>query len=469
MKAFLHSKLNLFFQVVILGCLSNSVCIADYNDLFFIHKFDNVNSPGSLIEDSDGVLYGSSVSGGENDGGIIYRINQDGSGYQILHLFPAYGTDGQHPSEHILEANDGVLYGTTNTGGINGLGTLYKINKDGTAYSLLHEFSESDVGYYPQGALLEGSDSRLYGTTSNTRFGSAYGLGSIFSIKKDGSEFTKLIDFWDYPANSSPFGVRPRYGMLEGSEGYLYGTTDSAIIRTNKSGTELISLHKFSGGMNGFVPVGKIVIRNQVIYGVTRQGGASSVGMVYKLNADGSGFTVLWSFVGSSSAPHLPSSGVVHDGKTTLYGIADDVIYKINTDGYGFSKLTNKDEDKITGVFTEMMLSSDGDLYGVVNYGGHCLGGDNGPGIFVLKNSSESIFNWVERIFPEFFPNKEVTQEFPPWKIRYYSATGVYLGINTDDKSVYVVGGVFGNIPLYLGTESTIFNMTLGTLQNQCH
>ena len=91
-----------------------------------------------MIEGSDGRLYGAT----ENDVyplvGTVYAVNKDGSGYNVLHHFPdSNPTDGKSPWGGIVEASDGTLYGTTLGGGDNGVGTVFKVNKDGTGFDTL--------------------------------------------------------------------------------------------------------------------------------------------------------------------------------------------------------------------------------------------------------------------------------------------------------------------------------------------
>src|SRR5688572_4980879 len=75
----------------------------------------------SVIEGSDGRIYGSAVNGGSDDGGVVFRMNKDGSDYQILHAFTVSTNDGLSPWGKVIEASDGMLYGATRAGGSHGV------------------------------------------------------------------------------------------------------------------------------------------------------------------------------------------------------------------------------------------------------------------------------------------------------------------------------------------------------------
>jgi len=143
-------------------------------------------------------------------------------------------------SGNLLQASDGVLYGTTSRGGIlydpqlsmdawGGFGTVFKLNPDGSGYAVIHRFRAyigedgwwDGDGFNPLGGLVEGSDGALYGTTVR---GGARGSGTVFKVMKDGSNFITLHVF----TNSSEEGGNPEAGVMIGSDGTLYGTTTFA-------------------------------------------------------------------------------------------------------------------------------------------------------------------------------------------------------------------------------------------------
>ena len=101
---------------------------------------------GSLVL-SASTLYGvTNQYGGDGNSGTIFKINTDGSGFAVLHAFATTGGDGYGPFSGLTFAGN-VLYGTTTSGGTNDAGTIYKINTDGTGYSVLPSFSSTSGGW----------------------------------------------------------------------------------------------------------------------------------------------------------------------------------------------------------------------------------------------------------------------------------------------------------------------------------
>src|SRR5215813_13152694 len=144
------------------------------------------NQPyGALIQASDGALYGTTTMGGLASGGTAFKILPDGSGFTTLHSFGFVSTDGVHPYGGLIQASDGFLYGTTIAGGANDRGIVFKMLPNGDDYVVLHNFEGSD-GVAPYAGLVQASDGALYGTTSD---GVAGDSGKVFKILPDGSGF----------------------------------------------------------------------------------------------------------------------------------------------------------------------------------------------------------------------------------------------------------------------------------------
>jgi len=187
-----------------------------------------------LIQGKDGLLYGTTYSSvmPNGSGGWIFKINTNGTGFNIIFSLPELTNntyDYANPQANLIQASDGVLYGTTyGASGANVGGTVFKINTDGTGYSVIHEFGRYTVGGNlwendgsdPVAGLLEGTDGTLYGTTSGTW--NNVGFGTIFKVNKDGSKYAILHTF------SSSDGVYPDSSLLLGSDGALYGTSQAS-------------------------------------------------------------------------------------------------------------------------------------------------------------------------------------------------------------------------------------------------
>jgi uncharacterized repeat protein (TIGR03803 family) len=130
-----------------------------------------------LLEASDGLFYGTTSWGGDANLGIVFRIHPDGSGFERLHSFS--GVDGAHPgAAELIQASDGWLYGTTFNGGDANVGVVFRLRRDGSGFERLHSFSTTD-GALVEAGLLQASDGALYGATIN---GGPYGGGVVFRL-----------------------------------------------------------------------------------------------------------------------------------------------------------------------------------------------------------------------------------------------------------------------------------------------
>ncbi|MFT7197675.1 MAG: putative repeat protein (TIGR03803 family) [Marinoscillum sp.] len=195
-----------------------------------------------------------------------------------------------------------MLYGTTSWGGAasvpegyTGNGTIYKIEPDGSNYQILHDFSNEDKRNSED--LMIGNDGSIYGVT---RVGGTFNHGQVYKIGKDGSDFTILFEFDDTNSNT---GSSPSSGLVEDSEGYLYGTVSNhageyngAIYKVKNNGTEFSILHSFDG-IDGDDPEDKLRLgSNNTLYGNTLNGGVFSEGVAFSIKTDGSNFTKLYDF-----------------------------------------------------------------------------------------------------------------------------------------------------------------------------
>jgi len=121
------------------------------------------------------VLYGTTQNGGSNYDGTLFKINTDGTSYSILHNF-TNSPDGSYPYAG-LTVSGNTLYGTTVSGGSNDWGSVFQINSDGTGFTVLHSFTLSAAGgFQPYGGLAI-SGNVLYGTTENGGEGVVFAIG----------------------------------------------------------------------------------------------------------------------------------------------------------------------------------------------------------------------------------------------------------------------------------------------------
>jgi uncharacterized repeat protein (TIGR03803 family) len=280
---------------------------------------DGKGPNGTLIEGSDGALYGTTVFGGSNNRGTVFTLNKDGSGYSTLVNFGSTGSDGVSPYAGLLEGSDGALYGTAFGGGQNGAGTVFTLNKDGTGYAVLKNFGEfGGDGVQPYGSVIEASDRALYGTTY---WGGLNGLGAVYTMNKDGTGYAVLLSF----GGESFDGTNPYSAVMEGSDGALYGTTvtgdevNGSVYKVNKDGTGYEVIKRFTG-FDGSTPYAAVAEGSDgALYGTTVLGGPGG-GTVYKLNKDGTESFILHGFAAFAGDGLQPNSAVVFGSDGALYG-----------------------------------------------------------------------------------------------------------------------------------------------------
>ena len=267
-----------------------------------------------LVQGSDGNIYGTTATGGASGRGTVFKITPSGT-ETVLYSFPAGSSD---PYTGLIQGSDGNFYGTTGAGGTSDDGTVFKITPSGTE-TVLHAFAKSGSdGEIPYAGLIQGSDGNLYGTTYN---GGASGLGTVFKVTPSGTE-TVLYSFAGGSDGDHPYG-----GVIQGSDGNFYGTTYQGgtsgfgtVFKVTPSGTETV-LYTFAGGSSdgAYPEAGLIQGSDGNFYGNTLQGGASGLGIVFKLAPSGTE-TVLHSFAGGSSDGANPSANLVQGSDGNLYG-----------------------------------------------------------------------------------------------------------------------------------------------------
>jgi uncharacterized repeat protein (TIGR03803 family) len=338
------------------------------------------NPFGNLIEARDGKLYGTTYYGGTNDAGTVFRLNKDGSGLTLLHSF-AGAPDEINPWAGVIEGSDGALYGTTSALELNtGAGTVFKLNKDGGGYLVLHRFTNVFEGRYPTAALLETSDGALYGTTA----GGGIENATVFKLNKDGSDYAILHHF----TGTNGDGAEPWGKLIEATDGRLYNTTFSggaadrgAVFRIEKSGSNFMVLHSFTTETtDGARPYAAVLEGTDgMLYGTTFFGGSGAGGTVFRMNKEGTSYTILHHFTGIAGDGDSPFAALIEtpDGSligTTYEGGTSEMgtIFKINKDGSDYSVLHRFGEKEGDGAcpYAGLIAASDGAFYGATDDGG---------------------------------------------------------------------------------------------------
>jgi uncharacterized repeat protein (TIGR03803 family) len=177
--------------------------------------------PAAAIIPANGNLYAAPQAGGVYDNGTVTEFHFLSCGTSVLHSF-AGGSDGASPFGSLLSYNN-ALYGTTYFGGAGtNLGTVFRINPDGSGYTILHVFQgiccgNADGSFPYSGLTLNPKDNMLYGTTTNG--GNASDLGTVFKIDPNTGAESVVHSF------SGPDGAHPTTANLYIKNGAVYGTT----------------------------------------------------------------------------------------------------------------------------------------------------------------------------------------------------------------------------------------------------
>lgn len=327
----------------------------------------------ALLLGTDGNFYGTTAFGGANNGGTVFKITAGGT-LTTLYGFSG-GADGGQPSAGLMQASDGNLYGTAANGGANGFGTIFKITPGGTL-TTLYSFGPYPDGWSPRAGLMQASDGNFYVTTYYE--GTNHG-GTVFEITPGGT-MTTLYSFC--PRIDCLDGIYPYAGLVQGSDGNFYGTTnyggadnDGTVFRISPGGT-LTTLHSFDDA-DGYSPyAGLIQASDGNFYGTTQLGGANNRGTVFKITPGGT-LTTLYSFCSRAGCADggSPRAGLKQTSDGDFYGTTSaggassnaGTVFKITTEGllttlYSFCAQAgcNDREEPVAG----LVQAADGNLYG---------------------------------------------------------------------------------------------------------
>ncbi|MEO6003302.1 MAG: MBG domain-containing protein [Opitutus sp.] len=336
---------------------------------------DGYTPYAGLFQGTDGRLYGANSAGGANNGGTVFALNLNGTGYTVLRALGP--SEGRVPRGNITQGSDGRLYGTTSTDGTNGVGTIFGLNTDGSGFSVLRQLVAATDGGIPYAGLTQGADGRLYGVN---RSGGANNNGTLFALGTDGAGYTVLVNFNNGAGGG--IGFAPEGRLIQGADGRLYGTTYfqsfSKLFAVNTNGSGYTVLRTLDGATEGyFLHAGLVQAANGRLFGAAAGGGGFGFGTLFSINPDGSSFSVMrqsdFRSEGESPRGRLLQSS---DGKlygTTYDGGANRVgrLFSMNPDGSNFSVVRDFvpafDSSGGAAPYPGVIEGADGKLYGTVS------------------------------------------------------------------------------------------------------
>ena len=388
---------------IMLSALLAAATAASAQTFTLLHSFtgsDGAYPVGSLIL-SNATLYGM-TSGGN---GAVFKMNANGSSCSNLHYFGTSGYNGNNPNG-ALTLSGTNLYGMTVYGGA-GVGVAFRVSTNGIGYTAIHYFNDRETnGAMPRGSLTL-ANGLLYGTTYSRATNS---FGTVFRMDTDGGGYTNLHAF----AGGAADGAYP-WGDVTLNGTNLYGMTSQGgtnnlgtVFRMNTNGTGYTNLHSFTGYPNdGASPKGSLTLDGSTLYGMTQEGGpnAARLGMVFKLNTDGSGYTNLHFFAGGTGDGATPQgSGALALANGWLYGMTSasgagskGTVFRVSTDGSSytnFHSFAGGTNDGASPYGCSLMLNGS-TLYGMTYYGGTK---DDGV-VFTLSNLPPAPPPWLTIIY----------------------------------------------------------------------
>jgi uncharacterized repeat protein (TIGR03803 family) len=303
--------------------------------------------PGALIEGPDGKLYGDTVYGGV-DGcngycgyGVLYRVNTDGTGFQIIHKFCSETNcaDGD-ASYSLVLGTDGNLYGTTYYGGTGscngGCGTIYRITPSTGAYEVVYNFNFSTSGEEPAG-LIVAADGTFYGLTEGS-------LGELLFhyTESTGTLTTTVLNFPlvnGLPSRGSMLTIGPGgnfYGLYA-----IYGVSGAGMFEVQADGSNL-QLFSFFTTQDGAGAPQQLLLASDGNFYVDEYNGPTGYGAIVELApSTGQAIQTLSLFSANSAVGSYPamifqaSDGTFWGttgqfGKTSKGHFADGTIFSLN-------------------------------------------------------------------------------------------------------------------------------------------
>lgn len=323
---------------------------------------------GTLVQAGDGNLYGTTQSGGGFNHGTIYQVTPGGT-VSVVYAFSGT-SDGGLPVAGLVAGTDGLLYGTTIFGGI-GYGTVYRFNPAQRSVTVLYAFGGFNAGdgAHPYGRVFRSANGDLYGVTFT---GGTFNAGTVFRINRFG--VYSILHTFTESSRGGPFA-----GVVEGNDGQFYGTTRGGtiyvvtpsgaygLVRHLDPATEGATLHsQLVKGANG-----------NELYGTAREGGPNGHGTIFKLTTSNTGlpvFSVIYAFTGGADGSS-PDAGLTLGPDGNLYGTTVGP-YTANT-GRRVFRVTPSGALTVlhsfapadTQPFASLTVGVDGGLYGATNGG----------------------------------------------------------------------------------------------------
>ncbi|MEQ9593232.1 MAG: T9SS type A sorting domain-containing protein [Cyclobacteriaceae bacterium] len=362
----------------------------DFNTLSFINKvqmddFGLAGCVGTLLEYNNGKLLGLCQSGGANDEGAIFEYDVASSAFSIKIDFDIKVKSSK---ESFIMGSDGQVYGFAAGGGTSKSGSIYRYDPTAISVTELYSFNALDIGYYPED-LIQSVTGKLYGVNKG---GGVYGAGTLFEMDPNTYLVTPLVQFKPKPGGGSgrvatsinANDISSPHALIQASNGKLYGRTnnggdDGRGVIFEYDPIELtfeVKAHFTEmTGNNGSGTRGGLLEVNGKLYGACRRAGPSGGGTIFEFDISTSSFSAIADLgaIGISE----PNSNLVLSSNGKLYGVSNaggtngkgtiyeyDIINEIATVKVNFNDVSG------VAAFGGLAVAADDKLLGMTYAGG---------------------------------------------------------------------------------------------------
>jgi uncharacterized repeat protein (TIGR03803 family) len=347
------------------------------------------DTPNGGLAYSQGVLYGTTNVGGSlgcsgTGCGTSFQVNASTGAERVLHRF-VLGHGGAYATGGLTQVGT-TYYGTTEYGGMNSAGVVFQLDPSTRSTSVVYRFRGEPDGAYPIDGVIT-ANGLLYGTTFS---GGTAGEGAIFQLDPATGKETTIYSFTGHQDGASPLAD------VIYQAGALYGTTSvgggggckqnggcGTVFKFDLTARTETVLHAFTGGADGDYPVAALTYENGVLYGTTAGGGSKSCthgcGTVFSVDPNSGAKTVLYSFTAGADGGY-PYAGVLYQSGT-LYGTTLEgggancgpcfgIVYGLNI-ATGTETVLYSFSGGSDGAYPEGALTANaGVIYGVTTQGG---------------------------------------------------------------------------------------------------
>jgi uncharacterized repeat protein (TIGR03803 family) len=429
-------------------------------DASFSNNTTGAAPSGSILADDSGDIFAAASTGGTPAGaasgtgnGTLVELAKGSTSLNVLATFN--GTNGSGPIDSMVLDSSGDIFGVTEAGGANNLGTLFEWQTTGTLKDIVS--FDGTTGDEPQGGLIVDGVGNLYGTTTS---GGASNDGTVYELPRGSTTVDVLASFNGTNGHSS-IGR-----LLLDSTGNLFGTTEQGgtndvgvIFEVPAGSGTILALHSFNAAntSDGSEPLGGLIADNAGnLYGTTASGGTTTAqggdGTVFEFTPGSGAFTSLASFNGANG--QTPIGSLYMDGAGNLFGTAN-----LGGGGDGDIFAVVKGSGAITEVQSfggfnganpgfGLTLDSNGNLDGITSSGG----ADGGGTIFsiALNPAAATQLEFVQQ--PS---NSQLGVSLLP-----------SLWVAVEDANGNIVQSDNSTVTLSMGTEGSIGGTATAVVKN---